>query len=107
MENRSFSYSTANSTISFSSGLCGGLLTGNDSLTVGSKIFLQHAIEIDDDGIGNDNGLCESNENCIYAPNIGSYQGEGGISSTYCTTASTGVNVTNAKIFKYITTSIP
>lgn len=107
LENRSFSYSTANSTISFSSGLCGGSLTGNDSFTLGSKTFLKHAIEIDDDDIGNDNGLCESNENCVYAPNVGAYQGEDGLSATYCTTASTGVNVTNAKIFKYITTSIP
>lgn len=39
--------------------------------------FLVHAIEILLDGVGNENGLCESGETCLYTPNIGSYQGEG------------------------------
>jgi len=43
---------------------------------VGPTTFLQHAIEIAD-GIGNNNLLCESNETCLYTPNIGSYQGHG------------------------------
>jgi hypothetical protein len=30
-------------------------------------------------GIGNENGLCESNETCLYTPNIGSYQGHGAL----------------------------
>lgn len=38
--------------------------------------FLAHANEIFGDGIGNDNGLCESNETCVYNPNIGAYQGQ-------------------------------
>ena len=29
------------------------------------------------DGIGNENGLCESNETCLMTPNIGAYQGHG------------------------------
>jgi hypothetical protein len=57
------------------------LPTGNDTLThefsAGFPItFLRHAIEIDD-GIGDDDMLCESNEVCLYTPNIGSYQGHG------------------------------
>ena len=40
-------------------------------------IFLNHAIEITNDGIGNNNGLCESGETCLYTPNMGSYQGSG------------------------------
>ena len=33
--------------------------------------------ELLDDGIGDDDGLCESNERCVYSPNFGAYQGEG------------------------------
>jgi hypothetical protein len=29
------------------------------------------------DEIGDDDGLCESNEACIYSPNFGVYQGHG------------------------------
>lgn len=39
--------------------------------------FLDHAFEIVGDGRGNDNGLCESHEACIFTPNIGAYQGHG------------------------------
>jgi hypothetical protein len=41
--------------------------------------FLAHAIEIMGDGIGNENGLCEANETCLYTRNIGSYQGHGAL----------------------------
>ncbi len=40
-------------------------------------VYLSFAVEIFGDDIGNDNGLCESNEACILSPNIGAYQGEG------------------------------
>ncbi len=106
--NNSFSYSTANPNFTFSGGTCGGSLDGSDIFTVGSRNFLKHAIEIEGDTIGNDNGLCESNESCVYAPNIGAYQGEDGINtSNYCTTEAASVSVTNAKIYKYTTTSVP
>ncbi len=39
--------------------------------------FLINAFEIYGDGVGNDNTLCESNEDCLYSPNFGAYQGEG------------------------------
>ena len=39
--------------------------------------FLANAVEIMDDGVGNDNALCEGGEDCIDTPNIGSYQGHG------------------------------
>jgi hypothetical protein len=38
--------------------------------------YLLNAIEVLGSG-GNDNGLCEAGETCIYAPNFGAYQGEG------------------------------
>lgn len=43
--------------------------------------YLRHAVELMGDGIGNDNLLCESNETCLYTPNIGSYQGHGNLIS--------------------------
>src|SRR5262249_46292251 len=44
-----------------------------------TSTFLRNAYEIIGDGIGNENGLCESNEACIYTPNIASYQGHGNL----------------------------
>ena len=41
------------------------------------SIFLRNASELLGDGLGNENGLCESFELCVYSPNIGAYQGEG------------------------------
>jgi parallel beta-helix repeat protein len=46
-----------------------------------TSTFLRHALEIDGDGSGNDNGLCESGEACLYTPNIGAYQGHGDLQS--------------------------
>lgn len=43
---------------------------------------LQNAVEIASDSVGNDNGLCESNEKCILTTNIGAYQGEGSLSQS-------------------------
>ena len=46
--------------------------------------FLVNATEVFDDAIGDDDGLCESLEACIYSPNFGSYQGEGDYLSQTC-----------------------
>lgn len=57
---------------------------GDDTVTVnwvGSpgdiRTVLRNAIEIMNDGIGNEDAFCESNETCLYMPNIGAYQGHG------------------------------
>lgn len=42
-----------------------------------STTFLINAYEIFGDGLGNDNWLCETNEACVYTPNMGAYQGHG------------------------------
>jgi len=39
------------------------------------RTFLVNATERLFDERGNDNGLCESDESCVYSPNIGAYQG--------------------------------
>ncbi|RYF05505.1 MAG: hypothetical protein EOO40_10270 [Deltaproteobacteria bacterium] len=44
-----------------------------------TAIFLGNAVEVLNDGIGNDNGLCEAGEACILSPNIGRYQGHGSL----------------------------
>jgi hypothetical protein len=48
------------------------------------NVFLVHASEIVLDGVGDDDGLCESGEQCIFAPNIGYYQGEGDLHDEPC-----------------------
>jgi len=69
--------------------------------------FLRDAIESIGDGTGNDNGLCESNENCLYTPNIGSYQGHGSTKSASavsgCSDIGTGGIITNVKLYQYST----
>lgn len=57
--------------------------------------FLSNAIEIMDDGIGNDNSLCETDEACILTPNIGSYQGHGD------KTQLSDTNDLNATLYQY------
>lgn len=41
------------------------------SITNNYNPFLLHAVEIIGDYIGDDDGLCDSNESCFYQPNIG------------------------------------
>ncbi len=62
--------------------------------------FLRNAVEITDDGIGNENGLCESNETCLFTPNIGSYQGHGNLVSAGAFTDGT---ITGVTLMKYET----
>jgi hypothetical protein len=62
-----------------------------------SSTFLRNAIEVVGDGIGDDDGLCESNETCLYTPNFASYQGEGGLTSAGSFTNGTITNVTQVK----------
>ena len=43
--------------------------------------FLRRATEIQNDGQGNNNTLCETGETCLYMPNLCSYQGHGNLIS--------------------------
>ncbi len=40
-----------------------------------TSVLLRGAVEVLADGVGNDNGLCESRERCLVTPNVGAYQG--------------------------------
>lgn len=56
--------------------ICPSVASGNNALSFSSGgAFLTSATEVLFDGVGNDNGLCESGETCIYSPNAGVFQG--------------------------------
>ena len=82
-----------------------GVLTlpaGSDTFThtwsnLSTSTALRNAIEILDDNIGNNNGLCESDETCLYTPNIGSYQGHGNLISAGTFTDGTLTGITLIK----------
>jgi hypothetical protein len=75
----------------------------------GSVTFLRNTVEVIGDGIGNENGFCESNEACIFTPNVGAYQGHGNLVSASTTVANTptcsdigtGGTITNVTLYKY------
>jgi hypothetical protein len=56
--------------------------------------YLLNAVEIPGDDIGNDDALCVSGEACLYAPNIGSYQGHGNLISAGAFTPGTLTGIT-------------
>lgn len=66
-----------------------------------SSTFLRNAFEVFGDGIGNDNGLCESGETCIVTPNIGAYQGHGNLVSAGSIGA--GGTIQNVTLMRYQT----
>ena len=59
--------------------------------------LLRNAVELMDDGVGNDNTLCESDEVCLYTPNMGAYQGHGSLVSAGGFTDGIIANVTLMK----------
>lgn len=75
----------------------------------GSVTFLRNAVEIIGDGIGNENGFCESSEACLFTPNIGAYQGHGNLISAstaspntlVCSDAGNTGSVINVTLYKY------
>ena len=76
-----------------------GSNTITDNVTYAPSTFLTNAFEIVGDSIGDEDGLCESNESCIYSPNLGVYQGEGDYRTNTCT-FSDGT-VSSVKMYAY------
>ncbi len=56
--------------------------------------YLENSVEIVSDNIGNNNGLCENNETCLYTPNLGAYQGDGVLESVDGFTEPVDSNIT-------------
>lgn len=85
---------------------CPASVSGNTMETMtttltggGTRKVLVNASEILNDAVGNDNGLCESGEACIFSPNIGAYQGHGGLAADTCLFADDVVS--GVKMFGY------
>ncbi len=60
--------------------------------------YLKNAQEILFDGIGNENGICESDEACLYTPNIGAYQGHGRLNFV---SRISGSGINNVDLYQY------
>jgi hypothetical protein len=83
---------------------CPAHLHGNETITSAKAaspiVYLKHATEIFGTG-GNNNGLCETNETCLYLPNLGSYQGYGDFWTNSCNF--TNGTITGVKMYAYPT----
>ena len=62
-----------------------------------------NAIEIMNDGTGNENGLCESQEACLYTPNLGAYQGHGNLVELTGSAIGAGATMKSITLYKYET----
>ena len=60
--------------------------------------FLSGAVELFNDGIGNDNGLCETMESCLVLRNLGAYQGHGPLAFEG---AVNGVDLVGVHLYRY------
>jgi hypothetical protein len=67
--------------------------------------YLKSASEIMGDSIGDDDGLCESGEACLYTPNFGAYQGHGALST--CIFSANGGPVTGVTMNGYASNGAP
>lgn len=68
--------------------------------------FQINSLERFNDGLGDDDGLCESNEACVYSPNFGAYQGHGDyVSLGTCTFQNGGV--TGVQMYAYPNNGVP
>jgi len=87
---------------------CPSAVHGNKAIVDQSddaRTFLINAQEIISDGIGNENGLCESSEACIYSPNFGAYQGDGDYKANGTCNFQNGT-VSNVIMYAYPTNGI-
>ena len=70
--------------------LFGQLMTAGTAIAFASETIglRQNLLEVEEergyDGIGDDDGLCESNESCLFSPNLGAYQGEPTVAPEPC-----------------------
>jgi hypothetical protein len=88
---------------------CPSQLDGTVTLTdqaTSPRTFLLNAYELVDDPThnsnGNNNGLCESNEGCMYMPNFGAYQGHGDPFAAQPCTIQPGT-LSNISVYSYPT----
>lgn len=82
---------------------CPGMVDGTsktitNQMSSAPDTFLLYAFEEALDGVGDDDGLCESSEACIISQNAGAYQGEGTIQNS-CTFSGSGVTGVTMRAF--------
>jgi hypothetical protein len=70
-----------------------------------AQTYLKAAVELTADGVGDDDGLCESSEACLYAPNFGAYQGHGALGT--CVFASDGDAISGVTMYGYASNGQP
>lgn len=83
--------------------------TGSDTYThtwsdASTSTFLLYGYEQLEDDVGDDDLLCESNETCIWMPNLGAYQGHGSLVSAAtsgCSDIGTGGTLSNITLLRY------
>jgi hypothetical protein len=61
--------------------------------------YLANAVEMMGDDVGDDDGLCESGEACLYTPNFGAYQGHGTLQQ--CAFDASGGPITGVTMYYY------
>jgi parallel beta-helix repeat protein len=69
--------------------------SGNWTSDKCSTVFLRNAVEMQGDGVENENTLCETGETCLFTPNIGAHQGSGGLipAGTFTNGTLTGITL--------------
>lgn len=77
-----------------------GTETVTDGIQNRTNTYLINAFERVSDGIGDDDGLCESDEACIYSPQFGAYQGHGSLGE--CDFNANGGTVTGVTMYGYL-----
>jgi|GEM_PF-5835971 len=83
-----------------SSAECPSSVHGNETITNSEgEVFLTAAREIFNDGFGDDDGLCESSEHCLFMPNYSSYQGHGELLKCQFNDDSETTNVVGVTMF--------
>lgn len=83
------------------SSVCGAIVgaTWDAASSACTSTILRGAMELLRDGLGNENGLCESNETCVVLRNIGGYQGHGAL--VPAGSIGSGGMVTNVTLLAY------
>ena len=84
--------------------LCPESIRGSNFLESPSNLglslhHLPHTVEYPLDGIGNDNGICESGEYCYYIPGAGASSGDPFSYTSTCIYDSNGSDIVDVKIF--------
>ncbi len=84
-----------------------GAVVATDRAAPTPNTYLLNATELLDDDLGDEDGLCESHEACLYLPNFGAYQGHGDLDA--CTFDDDGgtTPVVGVTIVGYVENGVP